>query len=318
LRALAIPCSYDRMELRRLQNFVRIVEAGSITRAAQLVGIAQPALTLQMARLEEEFGVPLLLRSARGVRPTEAGQSLYRHAQDLLRQAERIPARIRVAAGDTVGEVSVGLPTALVAFFAAPLMRQVAARLPRVTLRLFDGQSALLREHLLNGRVDLALVSEHRAAPLPDRTPLFRQRLSLLTDGSGADDADGRPIPLAEAAARATGLPSPGNVVRAAFDEAVAAQGLRATARVELNSLPTVVAAVREGIGAAVTIWTPLPPASGLCHRQIEPALAITIALCAAAGAAPDPAIEAVRRVLAETVETRIIAGDWPGATELS
>ncbi|MFL1461770.1 LysR substrate-binding domain-containing protein [Roseococcus sp. DSY-14] len=306
------------MDLRQLQNFVRIVEAGSITRAAALVGIAQPALTLQVARLEQELGVPLLLRSPRGVKPTEAGLSLHRQARELLRQAERIPARVRASAGEAAGEVSVGLPTALVAFFAAPLMRAVAERLPRVTLRLFDGQSALLREHALTGRVDLALVSEHGPQPALDRLPLFRQRLSLLTDGTGPGDAEGAPIALEAAAARAAGLPSPGNVVRAAFDAALARAGLAAQARVELNSLPTVVAAVREGLGAAITIWTPLPAASGLCHRPVEPALSIAVSLCAAAGAAPDPAAEAVRALLAEGVRARIGAGDWPGAEPLT
>jgi len=313
------------MELRRLANFVRVVEAGSISRAAALVGVAQPALTLQVARLERELGVPLLLRSPRGVRPTEAGLALCRHARELLRQAERLPARVRASACEAAGEVSVGLPTAFVAFFAAPLMRRVAARLPRVRLRLFDGQSALLREHALNGRVDLALLSEPEGGAPPvvlDRLPLFRQRLSLLTDGSGPGDADGAPIPLAEAAARAAGVPSPGNVVRAALDGALARHGLRVEARAELNSMPTVVAAVREGLGAAVTTWTPLDAgerARGLCHRPIEaPALAVLVSLCAAAGAAADPAAEAVRAALVEAVGARIAQGDWPGAEPLS
>lgn len=308
------------MDLRQLQNFVRIVEARSITRAAALVGVAQPALTLQVARLEAELGVALLLRSPRGVQPTEAGLALARQARELLRQAERIPARVRAAAEEAAGEVSLGLPSAFTALLAPPLIGLVAHRLPRVRLRLFEGQSALLREHALTGRVDLAVVSEHAAPPVVDRLPLFRQRLSLLTDGAGAGDAPGAPVTLAEAAARARCLPSPGNVVRAAWDEALARAGLSAEARVEGNSMPAVVAAVRAGLGAAVTTWTPDDgPAAGLCHRPIvQPALSLGVSLCAAPGGAPDAATEAVRAAVAEVVRARVTEPDWPGAEPAS
>ena len=74
------------MNLRRLKYFVKIVDIGSLTQAADVLHIAQPALSQQLATLEGEVSQQLLVRTKRGVTPTEAGKVLYRHAQLILRQ----------------------------------------------------------------------------------------------------------------------------------------------------------------------------------------------------------------------------------------
>ena len=82
--------SSDRiMNLRRLQYFVKIVDIGSLTQAADILHVAQPALSQQLATLEGEVRQQLLVRTKRGVTPTEAGKVLYRHAQLILRQCEQ-------------------------------------------------------------------------------------------------------------------------------------------------------------------------------------------------------------------------------------
>ena len=77
------------MDMRQLRYFVQIVESGSLAKASRQLFIAQPALSQQMARLEDEVGKPLLLRSSRGVTPTENGSALYHHAKFMLRQLDQ-------------------------------------------------------------------------------------------------------------------------------------------------------------------------------------------------------------------------------------
>src|SRR6185369_236810 len=77
--------SNQRMTLRQLRYFTRIVEAGNITRAAEQLYVAQPALGMQIRQLEESLGVELLERHSRGVSPTRAGQALYERACEILR-----------------------------------------------------------------------------------------------------------------------------------------------------------------------------------------------------------------------------------------
>ena len=79
------------MQFRHLRYFVSVVEAGSFSRAAVAIHVAQPALSQQIAELEERLGQTLLKRSSRGVRPTPAGDALYRKASAILRQLERLP-----------------------------------------------------------------------------------------------------------------------------------------------------------------------------------------------------------------------------------
>src|ERR1700733_3028243 len=89
-----------RMQYRQLFYFVKIVEAGSFSQAARTIHVAQPALSQQIAELEASLGVPLLQRSARGVRPTVAGERLYEEASSILRKLEKLPSVVRSSTGE--------------------------------------------------------------------------------------------------------------------------------------------------------------------------------------------------------------------------
>ncbi len=77
------------MDLRQLRYFAQIVESGSLSKASRCLFVAQPALSQQIAKLEDEVGKPLLQRSTRGVTPTDNGLALYHHARFVLRQLDR-------------------------------------------------------------------------------------------------------------------------------------------------------------------------------------------------------------------------------------
>src|SRR3954466_15748055 len=111
------------MNLRRLKYFVKIVDIGSLTQAADVLHIAQPALSQQLATLEGEVRQQLLLRTKRGVTPTEAGKVLYRHAQLILRQCDQAQVDMNAAGEGISGAVSVGLaPGTAAAGLAMPLL----------------------------------------------------------------------------------------------------------------------------------------------------------------------------------------------------
>src|SRR5882672_8321640 len=114
----------SQMNLRRLKYFVKIVDIGSLTQAADVLHIAQPALSQQLATLEGEVRQQLLLRTKRGVTPTEAGKVLYRHAQLILRQCEQARVDMDAAGRGVSGAVSVGLaPGTAAASLSLPLLR---------------------------------------------------------------------------------------------------------------------------------------------------------------------------------------------------
>src|ERR1700756_2740566 len=139
------------MDIRRLQSFLRIADEGSMSRAARVLGVAQPALSRQMRLLEEALGVTLFTRTPRGMELTEAGEQLRAALAGALRQVElalQNPARRYAQRG---GGVVFGSPATVAATLAEPLLGRVALAFPKVKLRLVDLPSGQLGDALLKG-----------------------------------------------------------------------------------------------------------------------------------------------------------------------
>ena len=108
------------MELRQLRYFVAIVEHGSLSRAARVLHVAQPALTQQIQQLEAELGAQLLHRSAQGVLATDAGKIFHEHAQAILKQVGDARSAIMQSSAQPAGTVALGIPQSASGAFARP------------------------------------------------------------------------------------------------------------------------------------------------------------------------------------------------------
>ena len=153
------------MDLNQLSYFVAVAEQGQFTRAAARVSVAQPAVSAQIRRLERELGEPLFHRDRRGVRLTEAGETLLPHARAALAAAERGRASIASLRGMLHGRLVVGV--------AGPVDRRFAAALgefhrahPAVEIVFAQQQNEPLLEAVAGGDVDAALVGLG-AQPVP-------------------------------------------------------------------------------------------------------------------------------------------------------
>ena len=153
------------MNLRRLKYFVKIVDIGSLTQAAEVLHIAQPALSQQVATLEGEMDQQLLIRTKRGVTPTEAGKILYTHARTILRQCEQAQLAVNNVGQTLSGHVSIGLaPGTAASSITMPLLQAVRAELPEVLVYLHENSGSVLNDKLLSGQLDMAV--------LYDRSPV--------------------------------------------------------------------------------------------------------------------------------------------------
>jgi len=152
------------MDMRQLRYFAQIVESGSLAKASRQLFIAQPALSQQMARLEDEVGKPLLVRSSRGVVATENGEALYHHAKFMLRQLDQA---VSVARQDTAalsGRVAVGLAPTTVCQLGLPLLQHLRAKHPGILLNVIEGLSGHLEHMTRVGQLDLAVLFSPTAA----------------------------------------------------------------------------------------------------------------------------------------------------------
>jgi len=182
------------MNLRQLRYFTQTVEAGNITRAAEQIYVAQPALGLQIRQLEEELGVPLLIRHSRGVSPTDAGKRLYERACEILRLVEAARAEVMAGRGAAAENITLGLTPGLGKLFGAGLMLRVRDDIEGVSLSVVEEMSFVLVDAIERGEIHLALAYEVADRPGLVRDPLLDEELLFVT----ADPSQTGAISLSE------------------------------------------------------------------------------------------------------------------------
>lgn len=242
------------MDLRQLRYFVKVVECGNITRASEAVHIAQPAISQQMRNLEQDMGMLLLERSVHGVRPTAAGLTLYRHAVELLRQADGTRELLRQDAEFPQGKVAIGMPSSTARVLAIPLVRTIRKRYPGIELELIDAPSADLGSLISSGRVSLAVIVDAVETRGLVSQPLLTEILYLIAWPEFELKAG--PVSIAELAKMPLILSSAPNMIRSRFDLALHEAGLSCNIPFEASSTGLLFAAVMAKLGVTILPWT--------------------------------------------------------------
>jgi len=302
------------MDLRQLRYFVGIVQAGSLSRAADQLHVAQSAISHHLASLESELDRQLVTRGPKGILLTEAGGALYRHAEAILRQVETAKQDALSAQNVASGRVSIGSPVALASLLGYELMLRIRKSYPQILLHLTDANSALLRERLVNGRLDMAVLLIEQ----PERglavEPLVIEELFYATA-----DCDTSPISLADAAKLPLLVPGPGSGIQRAAYEAFSKQGLTVTPIGECDTMNALRRLVASGIGNAIMTWCALhdgDPKFVVNHRRFaDVKLQRTVSLCFSEVGLRSPAIEAVALTLKSLVCEMIESDAWQGVT---
>ncbi|HTV87976.1 MAG TPA: LysR family transcriptional regulator [Stellaceae bacterium] len=296
------------MELRSLNYFVRIAELGSITRAAQHLHLAQPALTRHVQRLEEELGVALFTRANRGVRLTEAGERLLDSASRILRDVERTGDEIRAHDAHPSGRIILGVTPTLCPVLVPELFFRVRRDFPRVDLKVMHAGMVRLEEFVIDGRVDIALLSELSRSRLVLSTRLAQEEMVLVTR-PGARPRHGA-VDGAELAQTPLVL---GDGLRAAMDTLLAGRDIELKVEIEINDHETMRLMVQQGVASSILPYSSVARecAKGLveAHRLTPDGLFRTLALGVRVSRGASQARDAVGRAIAEAVSEMEGAG---------
>lgn len=305
------------MELRQLRYFVRVVELGSMSRAAVDMELVQSALSQQIARLEGELATRLLQRSAKGVTPTEAGLAFFGEAQLALRHVEsaaRAAQQSRLS-----GSVSVGLAPTTAAVLGLPLMQAVRQRYPDVRLHLVESLSGHLAAMLNARQLDLAVLFDTDPGRRWSVTPLAQEKLVLIRARAAALAPLPAKIPLSDLKDLPLILPSASHGLRHTVDQAMAGKKLRRLQPMEIDSLALLMDAVRAGLGCTIQPKASLLRIEGW-ERFFEVAeisdrrLRRLNSLCSLSDDELSPAALAIRVVLGSCARELIASGAWAGA----
>src|SRR3954471_8712992 len=288
------------MELRSLAYFVRIAELGSITRAAAHLHLAQPALTRHVQRLEDELGVPLLTRANRGVKLTEAGQKLLESAARILREVERTGDEIRAQDAHPSGRIIFGVTPTLCPVLVPELSLRMRRDYPRIELKAVHAGMVRLEEFVIDGRVDIALLSELSRSRLVLSTRLAQEEMVLVTE-PGA-----RPHGIVSGAELSRTPLVLGDGLRAAMDALLAGRGVELKVAIEVNDHETIRLMVTRGVAASILPSSSVARecAAGLveAHRLTAEGIFRTLALGVRVSRSASLAREAVARAITAIV----------------
>ena len=239
------------MRLRQLECFVRTCELGSINRAAEQLNVAQPALGLQIRNLEQDFGATLLVRTSRGVKPTEAGELMLDWARDMLERTRLVKARLKELSHTDVDMLRLGLSPSATMLLAGAILERANLELPELSLRVVEGLSHIVVRGVENGEVDLALIT----GPFETRTlaqrPMLQEQLYLIS----RPDAQPGPIALSDVLALPLAMPGDNDALRGLVEGAARKLDLPLTVTYEIGSIPAIKDLVARGMAHAILPW---------------------------------------------------------------
>lgn len=295
------------LAFRHLRYFLAVAETENFTRAAERLGVTQPAVSQQVRDLEVALKAQLLRRSGRRVQLTEAGRGFAQQAAWLLRRFESALAHVDRAEGAVAGHLDVGTVPALHLPWMPPVLAAMAERFPDVTVTVHERASAGVETEVEAGRFDLGFGIGSHPSPALSFERLAAQKLALVLPSGHALAKRARVTP-AELAEHALVLLPTSFDMRRLTDDAL--QQSRAHVRVayELSTIDTVLAAVR-----ATGLATILPPIV-MRGRDDDALRAVPLALRAAPipfgvfllrAAPPSPLAREFLRLLRQTLRAR-------------
>ena len=305
------------MDSRHLAYFRQIVDSGSLAAAARDLGIAQPSLSQHVKNLEQHLGTELLLRTTRGVTPTEAGLLLYEHAVqvvELLRSAEE---QVRAACQEPAGRVVLGLPASVSMALSVPLAETVRVELPRVSLCAAETMSGYIKQWLRDGVIDIALLYDLDGLTDCVSRLLVTEDLYFVAaaDSWPFPSAPGSPVLLRDLEGLELVLPSACHGLRLLIDRTCRQTHVPLEVVLEMDSLQQIKALVERG--SAFTVLSPaaihdLVSGGTLVQgRIVDPVIRRPVHLVRSARKAVTLASRAVEQVCEEVIRDLVARGIW-------
>lgn len=305
------------MELRQLRYFLKVVECGSLGKAALELDVGTSALSQQISKLESELATRLLNRTSTGALPTSAGMAFMHHAQLAVRQAEQ--AVIAAQKERTSGYVSIGMPPTTATVLALPLIRAMREQYPHIHLHIVEMLSGYL-ENMLNARqLDLAILFHKETVHRWNTRALLDEELFLICAPEHVAASDERsPVHIKGLADTKLIMPSGLHGLRTSLMAAFERHNIHPNIIMEVDGLTLLMDTVHQGFGATIQPGSAAArfDKSGLCIRRVEDNQLIRRNYLVSL---PDddlsPSALATRATIIKVAKDLVKSGVWSGAT---
>lgn len=243
------------MDIKDLRHFLVIARSPSLTVAAQTIGIAQPSLSQLVKRMEDELGVILLQRMARGSRLTEEGRILSEHAVRVVEDFDRCITDMEDIAGHTKGSVVFGMPPSVSMVLSVPLVETVRHELSDVRIKIVEAISGYIIPWLDDGTVDIAVIYGLNNASQLESKHILDERLYFYSaaDAWPFDTPPDQPLSFSKLAEVEMILPS--NGLRDTLREFEKQANSQLNVVIEMDAMRQIIELVARGSG--YTIFSP-------------------------------------------------------------
>ncbi len=304
------------LSLQRLRYFHAIANNRSITEAARLLNIAQPALSYQLAAIERELGTKLLHRTNKGVTLTPAGAILLKRTESIFRDIEDTENEIRETVRQPHGSVTVALAVTMARQIVPPLLRTLDRKYPLVQLKILDVPSVPAIELMKLAKADVALVPNAAEMANCTAAPAYQEKLCYIIKSKGRK-RNNRPIRFDALSDRPLVISGRTYDLRKRVDDAAISSGAVLNVRYEQESQEIVRAIVLAGLAGTITQASLFDPESERAHLDIrpitEPEITRTHAIVWRADQAPtlsqEAVVDALKQAISELVGNRVFPG---------
>ncbi|WP_454692399.1 LysR family transcriptional regulator [Achromobacter aloeverae] len=241
------------MDFKRLEYFLSVAEHGSFSRAASVIGVAQPALGRQVQRLEEACGTKLFYRHGRGVALTPEGEAFRIRILPLIRELASAMDGLADPQRAVTGLVRVGMTPTILSLMGLPLIQRMRARSPGIRINFLSGYSGYVHEWLVDGRLDVAILHDARRSHHIGVDFLAQARLFLISHPAPDAPCNARglpragPVSMAQLAQLPLALPSASHGLRRTLESAATKAKVTLLVNYELDALELMKAVVMAG-----------------------------------------------------------------------
>jgi LysR family nitrogen assimilation transcriptional regulator len=301
------------MDLRALRYFVHVAEVRSFSKAAVQLRVAQPALSRQVRKLEDELGVELLERAGHQIALTEAGTLLLQRAHSLMREVSQAADDVRSHGADLVGSATLGVSPATCEALGPIITRECAKSYPKLRLNFIEGFSSFIFERLVDQELTLCILHNPPRHPGIEIEPLLSEPMYLVGPG-GEASAPHRAHAKAALESLPLILPNRTHSLRMLIDRALAGRRIDVAFQVDGYTLTKALVAAGQG-------YTILPYSS--IQQQIEtkqlsavplkPKISWTLCLAYRTDQRTGRALGALRDIIRSGITGLFTEGRWRG-----
>ena len=253
------------LTIHQMRVFLKLVEAGSFSRAAIMVGVTQSALSRITAQMEAVLGTRLFERSGRGIVLTESGSILRDASSEMLRRYDIARAEIEDLGGTLRGECRVAMPESVGRILFLPLIRLMRAQHPHCAIRVVEAFSSTIPAMMQSAHVDVAIVTDTHPHVGLETNPLAREDFFLV--GRAGDAIVAAPeMTLRDVGNLPLLLPGSSGGIRRVVDRVFAEQDVPMNVAMEIDSNEAQLDLVSVGDGYAILPYSAV-------HREVESGL---------------------------------------------